>query len=442
VKARSDKVWKVGTKPVFRVTLASGRSIRATAEHRSFAGQGWTTVSQLSVGDRLALARKLPEPAETIRWPDHWLVLLGHLVGDGSYLIHRPMKYTTASEANSEAVRAAAEAFGSRVSRHKGTGSWHQLVISGNGNRWKAAGVGAWLKELGIFGQRSHQKRLPQDVFRLANDQVALLLRHLWATDGSITLRKAGTRGSHRVYFATCSEALARDVMALLLRLEIVARLKTVHSLQGRPVFTVDVSGSIAQRRFCEIVGGFGPREAPAVALWLSLESVVENPNVDTVPAEMVNRALARVGERVSSLVTTRKGYSPSRAVVGRYARIFPDSTLETAARSDLFWDRVTRIEPVGDEVVFDLTVPGPANWLADGMLHHNSGAIEQDADIILLIYREEVYDKETTRKGIAEIHIAKHRNGEIGMFNLTFQGMYSRFANFVPDSYADGILR
>jgi replicative DNA helicase len=70
------------------------------------------------------------------------------------------------------------------------------------------------------------------------------------------------------------------------------------------------------------------------------------------------------------------------------------------------------------------------------------SGAIEQDADIILLIYREEVYDKSTTKIGTAEIHIAKHRNGEIGMFTLTFQGKYSRFANFAPDSYADGILR
>jgi replicative DNA helicase len=70
------------------------------------------------------------------------------------------------------------------------------------------------------------------------------------------------------------------------------------------------------------------------------------------------------------------------------------------------------------------------------------SGAIEQDADMILLIYREEVYDKNTTKKGIAEIDLAKHRNGEIGTFLLTFQGHFTRFANYAPDSYAEGILR
>jgi replicative DNA helicase len=70
------------------------------------------------------------------------------------------------------------------------------------------------------------------------------------------------------------------------------------------------------------------------------------------------------------------------------------------------------------------------------------SGAIEQDADMILLIYREEVYDKNTTKKGIAEIDLVKHRNGEIGTFLLTFQGQFTRFANFAPDSYAEGVLR
>jgi replicative DNA helicase len=70
------------------------------------------------------------------------------------------------------------------------------------------------------------------------------------------------------------------------------------------------------------------------------------------------------------------------------------------------------------------------------------SGAIEQDADVIMMIYREEVYDKNTTRKGIADIIIAKQRNGEIGDISLTFLGKYTKFENFVPESYGDGNLR
>jgi replicative DNA helicase len=63
------------------------------------------------------------------------------------------------------------------------------------------------------------------------------------------------------------------------------------------------------------------------------------------------------------------------------------------------------------------------------------SGAIEQDADLIVFIYREEVYDKDTPRKGIADIHIAKQRNGPIGDFQLTFLGQYTKFENYVPET-------
>jgi len=61
------------------------------------------------------------------------------------------------------------------------------------------------------------------------------------------------------------------------------------------------------------------------------------------------------------------------------------------------------------------------------------SGAIEQDADLIAFIYRDEVYNDESPRKGQADIIIAKHRNGEIGDFSLTFLGQFSRFENFTP---------
>ncbi len=455
VAARSDKVWRVGRRAVLGVQLASGRSIRVTAEHRLLTGKGWCRAHEIVTGERVALARRVPAPAQPLRWPEHWLVLLGHLIGDGSYLVHQPLRYTTASQANSEAVRAAAEAFGSRVTRFAGRGQWHQLLISGNGNRWHPAGVGGWLKELGIFGQRSHEKRLPPAVFALPDEQIALLLRHLWATDGAITTPRAGTRSGRRVYFSTCSPGLAEDVAALLLRLGIVARLRRVVGREGtRPMSTVDVSGAEFQRRFLETVGGFGPRASGAAALAQWLTEAQGNTNVDALPLETF--AAVRAAMRAQGISTramarmrgTRYGgsshfqFAPSRALLADYAERLSVPQLQERACSDLFWDRVVGIVPLGEAEVFDLTVPGPASWLSDGVVSHNSGAIEQDADMILLIYREEVYDKNTTKKGIAEIDLVKHRNGEIGTFLLTFQGQYTRFANYAPDAYAEGVLR
>lgn len=64
------------------------------------------------------------------------------------------------------------------------------------------------------------------------------------------------------------------------------------------------------------------------------------------------------------------------------------------------------------------------------------SGSIEQDADVIMFIYRDEVYNEESKDKGLAEIIIGKQRNGPIGTCKLTFLGQYTRFENFAPDYY------
>jgi replicative DNA helicase len=446
--AHADAVWPVGVRVVTRVHLASGRIIEATSDHRLLAGSGWTTVGALSVGDRLAVARRVPEPTTTTRWPDLRVALLGHLVGDGSYLTHQPLRYTTNNADNSAIVRQAAEVeFGCAVTRHEApTGSWHQLVISGNGNRWHPSGVNAWLRGLGIFGQRSYQKRLPTQVFQFADDQVALLLRHLWATDGSIAPGKT-SRGGHALYYATTSEGLARDVAALLLRLGIVARIAQARKAGYRPSFHVRVSGVDAQRTFLTAVGGFGPRAVGAAVLANRLASVEGNTNVDTLPAEvfahvrqvMTDRGItqrAMAGLRGTSYGgTSHFRFAPSRDTVLDYAALPDDDSLRTAATSDIFWDSVVALEPAGDREVFDLTVPGPACWLADGIVSHNSGALEQDADVVILIYRDDVYNKDPNNPdaGTAELILAKQRNGPTGSVKVAFLREQTRFANLAP---------
>ena len=115
------------------------------------------------------------------------------------------------------------------------------------------------------------------------------------------------------------------------------------------------------------------------------------------------------------------------------YGRLLEDGILMEQATNDLFWDRIVAIETDAEEDVFDLTVPGPASWLADGIVSHNSGGLEQDADIVMFIFREEEYKPSDENRGVAELIIGKQRNGPTGTIKLAFLKEYTRFENLMP---------
>jgi replicative DNA helicase len=100
--------------------------------------------------------------------------------------------------------------------------------------------------------------------------------------------------------------------------------------------------------------------------------------------------------------------------------------TLRACPHPESCWDEVIAIEPDGKADVYDLTVDELHNFIASDIICHNS--IEQDSDIVMFIYRDDVYNPESERKNIADVIIAKHRNGPIGEISLYFQANQTRF--------------
>ena len=108
---------------------------------------------------------------------------------------------------------------------------------------------------------------------------------------------------------------------------------------------------------------------------------------------------------------------------------------------SDLYWDKVVSIEADGEEDVYDLTVPGHHNFVAGDIIVHNS--LEQDADIVMFIYRDELYNENTETPNIADIMISKHRSGPTGTVQLYFNKRLTQFldatTHIAPDNYGMG---
>jgi replicative DNA helicase len=286
IRARSDAVWSVGRRPILELRMASGKRLRATADHKVLSALGWRRLSQLASGDRLALARHIPE----------------------------------------------------RVER-----------------------------------------------------EVAPQLRFL----GSTRMDDPGWVSPENV----SAETLSTEMFS-------------PETLSTETLWTGALSTEM-----------WSPEE-------VSAEEVSAKSGSRTVLIGSAPRAtlVAAVASRPSAANRTQApGYAP------------PLDRPELSLRidSDLCWDRIVSIEDGGEEEVYDLTVPGPACWLADGLVTHNSGQIEQDSDLVMFIYREEYYDRDSDRPGEADIILAKHRNGPVGEIVLTFQREYPKFMNYASERFA-----
>ncbi|MBN3942755.1 replicative DNA helicase [Nostoc sp. NMS9] len=444
-KAIVSNAFSTGIKPIFTLTTRLGRKISATGNHKFLTINGWKRLDELTPKQHLCLPRHLPSPGkQTMTYAE--VALLGHLIGDGCTLPHHAIQYTTREIDLAQNVAfLSTEVFGNsivpRISPERG---WYQVYLSAAQHLTHRVRnpIAKWLDSLGVFGLRSYEKFVPQELFSQPQELIGCFLRHLWSTDGCIKL-VAGKNLRPIAYYATSSQRLAFDIQTLLLRLSINATLRTVPQVgKGRNQYHVIITGKPDLQLFIIHIGAVGEYKLRSLQdIFQHFENSIHNPNRDIIPKDVwkieVVPAMQAIGFTtrilqasigVSFCGSTLYKVNLSRQEALKVGNIVQSSKLITLAKSDVYWDEILSIEYSGEEEVFDLTVPGLHNFVANNIIVHNS--IEQDADLVIMLYRDEYYSPDTPDRGIAEVIIAKHRNGPTGTAKLLFNPQFTKFQN------------
>jgi replicative DNA helicase len=441
VPSTLTRAFPTGNQEVFLVRLRSGREVTATATHPFLTLDGWRELGDLAAGARVATPRQVPPPLVERPLAEAEIVLLAHMLGDGSFVRNQPIRYASTGEENLRAVSDAARHFGVRAIRDEHAAARCtslRLPAPYHLTHGRRNPIAAWLDSLGLFGLRSHETFVPDDIFTLPRHQVALFLHHLWSTDGGVWWDEKV--GQARIYYASTSRELIDDVAQLLLRFNIMSRIKEVTKGAYRPGYQLLIYGAENQLRFLNEIGVNGGRATQGVKARQRLSVLVGNTNIDTIPREVWTRIRLALAERGRSqrqyaaalgtqfCGTTLWKHAPSRTRLSKVAAVLENADLELLATNDVFWDEIGSVESLGERQVYDATVAETHNFIANGMCLHNS--IEQDSDVVILLHREDAYERESPRAGEADFIIAKHRNGPTTTVTVAFQGHYSRFVD------------
>jgi deoxycytidine triphosphate deaminase len=364
-----------GVLPVYELRTRTGRLLRATPNHPVLTFGGWTPVSALRPGDRLAVPRRIPLFGQA-QMRECEVDLLGLFLSDGTCdCAGSSPGYTSGDPVLREHFSEAVLAFGG-VPRSSGRYSVRATNRGHRGGAMERNRFSVWLESLGL-NVKSPEKFVPDAVFELRPRLLARFLRALFSGDGGISISGEGIH----LGFCSTSERLARDVHHLLLRFGIVAMLRWRPTASGRGAWVLSVTSKEHISRFAEAIG-FVPGSVKQRKLEQAEDFIDSHPqrksNFDTLPKEAWPLLQAACHERGTSLfrmggLRVPSDQSVPRALVRDLAHRLSHELLGDLADGDVLWDTVKEKRFAGLEPVYDLTLPDTANFVANDLVVHNS---------------------------------------------------------------------
>jgi deoxycytidine triphosphate deaminase len=363
-----------GVKPVFELRTRAGLRLKATANHPFRQLHGWTNLSDLKLGDRIAVARAVPLFGKT-PIPDWEASLLGLMISEGACGARSPL-FTSSDPALVALLR------GSMAGSGMGEVTWDGRMGYRLVNRQGRGGIAAhnrarqWLMQYRL-NVKAEGKFVPQCIFTAPERSVRLFLQALFAGDGGLY---QGSGGFFLEYYSK-SRRLIEDVHHLLLRFGIFSLMRERTTAIGTPAHKIQITDVEQIGRFSEYIG-FVPgsvkqrRLEEEILPAMRAQETSRRSNFDTLPREawpMLSAAVAGAQTSLNRIgVKTTPTQSVPFASASQVALATRDRDLSPLIDGPV-WDVVESITPAGQEPVFDLTVPGPHNFLANGLIVHNS---------------------------------------------------------------------
>ncbi|MBI3260883.1 DNA polymerase III subunit alpha [Candidatus Berkelbacteria bacterium] len=369
------EVFDNGQKAVFELKTQLGKTITATANHPFLAIGGWRLLEDLTVGDRIAVAREIPFK-KGISLPKHQLSLIGYLLAEGNlchphgfYFYSKDKREVTDFVDNLKRFRNS-----TATEDHKKSAI---SVYSRRINLKQPSEAVEWVKSLGMYGKTAVNKHFPEIVFRLDRASLAVVLAKFFQGDGCINLK----RQDPQIFFATSSKQLASELQHLLLRLGIVSKIHhKLFKYRGtlKPGYTLTISRFTNIKRLLEQFSPhlIGPKQQLAKKILKShpiisgrIRQHAARGSKDIIPAEilpLIKREIISAGYGIREF-SRRFGLAQGlfcrdkrkqgflRETVQKIAQVLKSSSLAQLAQSDIYWDRVVAIKSVGVKQTYEV---------------------------------------------------------------------------------------
>jgi replicative DNA helicase len=378
-----------GVQPAFCVRTHSGRAVEVTGHHPFLTVRGWTPLHHLRVGDTIAVPSAVPIFGSDESWPLELVRLLAYFIAEGG-LTHTSPRFTNTDPVLIEDFKAGIAGYFPACAIRQEKISYEVAqprtpeAMKGRGAVMPPNPVVIWLKEYGIWGKLSRDKSFPACVWTWSKRYLAEFIKTLMSCDGSIYA--AGDAGYPRLEFSVASCQLAADMQHALHRFGIIA--KFYHTKHG--AWRVHVTAPEAVRRYQEEIGWIGEKATrfagleralpkrlsnighPPRETWALVRMAAQTQNLSMIELARRSGETEKVGRFAGYNAHMRR--SLPRYRLARYAEMLEDDQLRKLASPDIYWDPIVSIEPIGDQRVYDLTVPAGENFVAQDIFVHNTG--------------------------------------------------------------------